>query len=169
MKNGRQVLDLKHRLGAVLASYAENGFGKLTSSDDINVNPAAIENPLDVELWRELAVRAGLLIRAGSRCHTIRIPVVEYLIGSFYAWLTKSSPDEDSKGEARRHQRQFVAKFRRALWWREFDDVWLYAFDRLWHGTNEQVEIASGIVEWLLRFSGRCLDCGQDTGDRTRR
>ena len=90
-----EVIVIKHQLGAVLAAYAEKGFGALCSSDDINVNPAAIDNPLDVDRWRELAVRAGLLIRADTRCYAIKIPVVEYLIGSYYAWLTQSAPDED--------------------------------------------------------------------------
>jgi ArsR family metal-binding transcriptional regulator len=112
-----------------------------------------------------LAVRAGLLIPAGDGYYTVKIPVVEYLVGSFYGWLVQPrNAASDSPDDQRRRQR-FVSKFRQGFWWFEFDDIWLYAFDQLWRGSPVQVDMAHDVVVWLLDYSRRCMDAGQFTGE----
>ena len=152
-----------HVLGAVLAAYAEQGFGQVCSLMQREIRDAldgagCFANPAEIAKWHALAVRAGLLIPAGDGHYTFKIPVVEYLIGSYFAWLVRSSNDESDNAEDRRRRQRFVRKFRQGFWWFEFDDIWLYAFDELWHGSPVQVDMAHDVVVWLLDYSRRCMD-----------
>jgi hypothetical protein len=160
----------RHVLGAVLAAYAEQGFGQVCNLLQREIRDAldgseCFANPAEIAQWQALAVRAGLLIPAGDGYYTVKIPVVEYLVGSFYGWLVQPrNAASDSPDDQDRRQR-FVSKFRQGFWWFEFDDIWLYAFDQLWRGSPVQVDMAHDVVVWLLDYSRRCMDAGQFTGE----
>ncbi len=159
-----------HVSGAILAAYAEQGFGQVCNLMQKALRDAfdgseCFANPAEIAQWHALAVRAGLLIPAGDGHYTFKTPVVEYLIGSFYARLVQPSIDESDDTKDKRRRQRFVRKFRQGFWWFEFDDIWLYAFDQLWRGSPAQVNMANDVVVWLLDYSRRCMDAGQYSGE----
>ena len=159
-----------HVLGAVLAAYAEQGFGQVCNllpgeTRDALVGAECFADDDEIAEWHALAVRCGLLIPAGADHYTFKIPVVEYLIGSYYAWLVRPSSEASDDAKDKRRGQRFLCKFRQGFWWREFDDIWLYAFDQLWRRSPAQVDMAYDIVVWLLDYSKRCMDAGQYAGE----
>ena len=167
-KRAADVRMLRHELGAVLAVYAEEGFGAIcypSKLDDNFIRGDEKISSIAASGWRELAVRAGLLITAGNTSYVIKTPIVEYLIGSYYAWIVRPSEDVDGSPEYRRRQLCFVGKFRRGFWWREFDDIWQYTFDQLWRGKPAEVDMAEAMVQWMLDFSRISYEAGQHAAE----
>ncbi len=135
-----EIVLSRHVLGALLAAYGEQGFGQVCSLMQSEIEAALNDaecfvDSEEIARWHALAVRCGLLIPAGADHYTFKIPVVEYLIGSYYAWLVRPSKEASDDAKDKRRRQRFLRKFRQGFWWRQFDDIWLYAFDQLWRGS----------------------------------
>ncbi|MGC4031659.1 MAG: hypothetical protein QM754_07990 [Tepidisphaeraceae bacterium] len=148
-----------YRLGVVLTIHADVGFGRLVSELEKEkairdgLHPHAIaEDVAEYKKYERFALHTGLLLGHHGQTYVQKIPVVEYLIGYYYAWLAGEKPAEPKSA-----QQQLVRSFQRRLWWRDHDEVWLYAFDLLWHGSSSQQALAEALVCWLLNLSQACM------------
>jgi hypothetical protein len=175
-KVAEELLENRHRLGAVLAIHADAGFGMLVQEPVRYVEEQLYQHAFaDAHQYRryaEFASKAGLLIKRSNRTFVEKIPVVEYLIGYYYAWLAREHKDKEL---TRSRSKQLASAFQRRFWWCDHDEVWVYAFDLLWHGDQDQQNIAAGLVQWVLNLSGECVSnvnwddppsVGQDENDR---
>ncbi|HEY4364931.1 MAG TPA: hypothetical protein VGN17_28460 [Bryobacteraceae bacterium] len=172
-----RVTDQSHRYGAILVFYTSGGFGRRISNrqlDDaiIKSHPLTFEGA-DLEPYVNDLVSAGLLIGEDHGRYTVKIPIVEYLIGNYYAWLARNHTGE----EVSPHQKQLAKAFQQQFWWSDYAEVWLYAFDVMWHGTESQWTLARELTRWVLDLSKRCdaaanwdpkipLPEGQEDSDR---
>jgi hypothetical protein len=153
------LLQNRHYLGAILAIHADAGFNVVVTSSEIAA--AVRKHPwvlTDKSAKRFIGylLKAGLLLEHNDGTYTEKIPIVEYLIGYYYAWLAEKQTGESMEA----HQRQMVTAFQRRLWWRDHDEVWLYAFDIMWRGCKSQQELAGDLVRWVLRLSRECNNAG---------
>jgi hypothetical protein len=146
----------RHFLGAVLAVHADTGFAveiqpeKLDS--DIQHNPLFLK-ARDGDVWMKRALKMGLLQQGDWGSYVPKTPISEYLIGSYYAWLADKAP-----GESTDRQTQLTKSFQRRFWWSDHEEVWLYAFELMWMGSESQRTMAADLTEWVLALSQDCLN-----------
>ena len=171
-----EVLENRHVLGAVLAIHADRGFAlqvnKPWKSEFVDLYRTAIPGDgKSYKRYEQFSIKTGLMTRHFNGTLAHKIPIVEYLVGCFYAWLAGGDP-ADSIGP--RH-RQLATAFQRRFWWPDHDEVWLYAFDLMWSGDASQQTLAGRLVEWVLNLSLLCdgaaiwrspLAEGQEESDR---
>jgi hypothetical protein len=149
----RTLMANRHRLGAVLAIHADDGFGvptRFAENQAVQHPHAFCDQENTYAFYARYAETTGLLLRCPEGTYAPKIPMVEYLIGCYYAWLADQHPNNDGTSTC---QKQLVQAFQRKFWWTDHDEIWLYAFDILWHGNGSQSELAADIVRWVLQFS----------------
>ena len=146
------LLTHRHVIGAVLAAHASVGYGVPKAMAAVPTHAAHALADFDddaVVRFTRIAERAGLLIWTSGERYAIKVPVVEYLIGYYFAWLA----DARQGGTSARPQNILSEFFRRQFPLAQHSEAWQMAFDIMWRGSEEQRANASRLCKWAIHVS----------------
>ncbi|MBI5764510.1 MAG: NACHT domain-containing protein [Planctomycetes bacterium] len=153
----QQLLDARHVFGALLMPFAEKGFRMPVIEEalikELRVN-WLFQQEGEAKRWLGRAVTAGFITEVNGVYYAMKVPATEFLVGYYLAWLCRGERSDSRTSDA---HRQFFGTFRKWFWWRNYDDIWLYAFDCLWRDTASSEEVALEAAEWLSNISERSL------------